>query len=131
MRRSSELEQLILHWYQRISSGDVLGSAEQMFSRQEGLLAIGSDASEWWEDFVSVMQAYGETASLGALEIRVGDLRGYEEGAVGWVADRVVLRVPNGAEVPLRHTFVLHKENSEWKIVPAHSSISVSNPDWH
>lgn len=61
------------------------------------------------------------------VDIKVGNLIAYSEGTVGWVADRVVYTIPNGAKIPVRHTFVLHQENDEWKIVHVHYSIGVSN----
>lgn len=105
----------------------MLGPAERLFSYQEVLLAIGTDPTEWWEGFESIIRAYRATASMGGLEIKVDDLQAYSEGTVGWAADRVVLEMPNGVHVPLRHTFVLHQENGKWKIVHAHYSIGVTN----
>ena len=71
---STELRALILQWYASISSGDMLGFAERLFSRQEGLLTIGSDPTEWWEGFEAILGAYRATASRGSLEIKVDDL---------------------------------------------------------
>jgi ketosteroid isomerase-like protein len=124
---STELHDLILQWYKSISSGDTLGSAERLFSHQDGLLTIGSDPTEWWEGFEAIIGAYQATASKGDLAIEVDDLQAYSEGTVGWAADRVVLKMPNGVQVHLRHTFVLHQESGEWKIVRAHYSIGVTN----
>jgi len=124
---STELQDLILQWYDSISSGDMLGLAERLFSHQDGLLTIGSDPTEWWEGFEPIIRAYRATASTGGLEIKVDDLQAYSEGTVGWAADRVVLKMHNGVQAPLRHTFVLHQENGEWKIVHAHYSIGVTN----
>ena len=127
MAPSTELRAFILQWYDSISSGDMLGSVERLCSHEAGLLAVGSDPTEWWDCFDAVIGAYRATASKGGRAIEVDDLRAYREGTVSWVADRVVLKMPNAVEVPLRHTFVFHQENGEWKIVHAHYSIGVTN----
>lgn len=53
----------------------------------------------------------------------------YSEGTVGWVADHFKLRLPDGAEIPVRLTAVFRKENNDWKIVLRHASIGVPNED--
>ena len=65
-------------------------------------------------------------ATAGAPEIAVSRMEAYCEGAVGWVADVVVMKRPGGNEVPMRHTFVLHKEDGEWKVVHAHYSFGLA-----
>ena len=129
MIQSTELKDLILGWYENINSGEILGPVERFFSRQQGFLAIGNAPDEWYESFASIFSAYKGTASQGPLEVKVRDLNAYSEGTVGWTLDRVTLKLPNGSEIPFRHTFVFHKENGEWKIVHAHYSVSVSNED--
>ena len=58
-----------------------------------------------------------------------GDLQCYREGSVGWTADRPTLRLPGGAEIPLRMTTVFHQEGGEWKMVQFHTSIGVPNTE--
>jgi hypothetical protein len=43
------------------------------------------------------------------------------------VADQVLYTLPDGSEVPLRHTFILHKETDQWKIVHIHYSTGMTN----
>jgi ketosteroid isomerase-like protein len=38
-------------------------------------------------------------------------------------------RLPNGTEIPCRHTLVLHREEGEWKLVHEHVSIGVRNEE--
>jgi hypothetical protein len=78
----------------------MLGSAERLCSHEAGLLAVGSDPTEWWDCFDAVIGAYRAAASKGGRAIEVDDLRAYREGTVSWVADRVVLKMPNAVEVP-------------------------------
>jgi len=129
MKQSIELKNLILQWYASISSGEDPGTFGSLFSRQEGFLAIVSEPTEWWQSPEKIIQGYREMAKAGTLEIKVIDLKAYREGTVGWVADRVVLTMPNKIEVPIWHTFILHKENGEWKIVLAHYSTEVPDEE--
>ena len=42
MNQSSELKNVVLHFYEGLSKGD-LSVIEHLFSRQKGVLAIGTD----------------------------------------------------------------------------------------
>jgi hypothetical protein len=65
--------------------------------------------------------------SASKVEIAVRNLQAYSEGSVGWTMDRVTVRLSNGAELPVRHTRIFHKENGAWKMVHLHVSIAVPN----
>jgi hypothetical protein len=65
--------------------------------------------------------------SASKAEIAVRNLQAYSEGSVGWTMDRVTVRLSNGAELPVRHTRIFHKENGAWKMVHLHVSIAVPN----
>jgi len=61
------------------------------------------------------------------LDIKVDVLKAYCEGNIGWTVDRVRLKLPNGVELPIRHTEIFQKENDGWKIVHNHVSIAIPN----
>lgn len=126
MIKSPEIKDIVLQLYEGESQGEVLGFAERFYSRQGGLLFIGTDPDEWFMDHESIISLYKEVANAG-LGIQISDLIAYSEGTVGWAADRVEVKLPNGSEVLVRHTFILHKENDEWKIVHTHISVAVPN----
>ncbi len=125
MIRSSEIETLILEWYQRIQAGDMVAAAESMLSNEQGFVAIGTDLTEWWEDRKDLIQAYTLTSRLGPPKIDVQCIEAFQEGNVAWVADIVVFKRPNGATKTMRHTFVLHQEDSHWKVIHAHYSFGI------
>jgi hypothetical protein len=127
MEQSIELKTLILQLYEGEKSGNISDFAEQLFSHDENFLALGSDPDEWWENPEPILRGYKVMASMDGFRIKVNDLKAYSEGMVGWVVDRVAITLPNGAQIPLRHTYILHKENNKWKIVHAHYSIGVPN----
>lgn len=123
--QSPEIKQLILNWYKRIESGEMVEAAEHILSQEHGFLALVPDATEWFTGRAELIKAYVETAKLGKPEINVKQIEAYQEGSVGWAVDTVMFRRPGKSKIPMRHTFVLHQENGEWKVVHAHYSFSV------
>ena len=87
---------------------------------------IGNDPNEWFEDRNSI-GAFIKAGGTTRLEIEVKNLAAYCEGSVGWTADRVTVKLPNGVELPVRHTRIFHQENGAWKLVHLHVSIAVPN----
>lgn len=119
---SPEVKKLILDWYNQIASGEMAVAAEYFLSQDQSFLAVGTDVTEWYKDRDELIKAYGKAATLGKPEINVKQIEAYREGSVGWVVDTVILKRPGKSEIPMRHTFILHQENSEWKVVHAHYS---------
>lgn len=125
MERAPELKDLLLHFYAAAARGDV-AFMEQVLSQQGDVLLIGTDPNEWWATAATIRQSLTAQAQAG-IRITAGDPQAYREGAVGWVADRAKLHLPNGTEVPFRWTGVFHQEAGEWKLVQGHGSFGVPN----
>ena len=130
MERSPELRDLTLRAYEAMSRGDA-GFFEQVTSRQEGLLAIGTDPEEWWDSYDRLARAFRAQFEEigGGFPVSGGDPQAYQEGSVGWVADRATFNLPGGADVPFRLTMVWHQEGGDWKIVQWHISLGVANEE--
>jgi ketosteroid isomerase-like protein len=132
MEHSDELRDLTLRFYEAATTGD-LSFFDQHVSRQEGAVFVGTDPSEWWEGFEALreaMRAQSEAMGGGGLQIVAGQLQAYREGSVGWVIDRdASFRLPDGTQIPFRSTVVFRREEGEWKLVHAHSSIGVRNEE--
>lgn len=125
MQQSPEITALILEWYRRIAVGDMVAAAEDMLTGESGFIAIGTDPGEWIGDRLSLIQAYRATARIGPPQIDVRCIEAYQEDDVAWAADQVVFKRANGIEKVMRHTFVLHRENGQWKVVHAHYSFGI------
>jgi hypothetical protein len=126
MHLCPELKNLVLQLYEKEASGGLFDFAKHLYSQQDGVLVIGSEPDDRYEGYESVIRFY-EAASAAVLEIKVDDLKAYHEDAVGWAVDRVTAKLPNGIEVPIRHTYIFHRENAAWKII--HANISIGVPD--
>jgi excisionase family DNA binding protein len=127
---SAELKAVVLRFYEAMASGDATAIA-RMTSREPGVLAIGTDPHEWWSGYDAVVQVF-EVQMVdwqGGIPIVAGEIEAFSEGAVGCVADRPTLHLPDGTNVPLRLTAVLHIEKGEWKFVQSHASIGVLNEE--
>lgn len=126
MQPCDELKNLVLQHYGKFSSGGQHESVQSIYSQQEGVTIIGNDPDEWFADRGSV-DAFIQAGGSSRLDIEVKNLAAYCEGSVGWTADRVTVRLPNGVELPIRHTRIFHQEDGAWKMVHLHVSIAVPN----
>lgn len=124
MQPCDDLRNIILQLYEKEGSGRLFVYAKDLYSRKEGVLVIGSDPKDRYQGYEQIIRFYQEADKVGP-EIKVDDLKAYSDGPFGWVVDLVTARLPNGAVVPVRHTYVFHKENHEWKVVHAHISVCV------
>jgi len=126
MQPCDELKNIVLQHYGKFHSGEQAHSIEDTYSRQEGVVIISNDPNEWFDDRNSI-EAFIKEGSSSHLDIEVQNLVAYCEGSVGWTADRVTVRLPNGLGIPVRHTRIFHKEHGAWKMVHLHVSIAVPN----
>ena len=130
MERSDELKNVVLDVYNILQSGDA--QALEQRTAENGVVFIGTDPNEWWDSRAGTIEAFraqSEALGGGGFAFRPGDIQAYTEGNVGWAADTPTITAPDGTEVALRFTLVFHKDNGQWRILQAHSSIGVPNED--
>jgi hypothetical protein len=126
MQPCAELTNIVHHHYGKFSISEQADSVTDIYSLQEGVNIIGNDSQEWFDDRDSIT-AFMKAGRASKLYIEVESLAAYYEGNVGWTADRVTVKLPNGVELPIRHTRIFHEENGNWKLVHLHVSIAVPN----
>lgn len=126
MKPCNELKNIVLRHYGNFDSGGQAESIQATYSLQEGVIIIGNDPGEWIEDRDG-LNAWIQAGGTVKAEITVQNIRAMCEGSVGWTMDRVMVTLPTGVEVPIRHTRIFHKEDGEWKMVHLHASIPVPN----
>jgi ketosteroid isomerase-like protein len=126
---STELMELVLHWYASFSSGEI-GVTEEILSHDPALLAIGTDPAEWLMGFEAIAPIYrAQIGAVGGVKIEAGHLIAFSAGDVGWVADRPLITLPDGTTLTMRSTLVFHRENGAWKLIQQHNSVGVSNEE--
>ncbi len=129
MNQSTEVGNAVLRLYETMATGDV-SAIERIFSRQSGVLAIGSDPDEWWAGHDTIVEAFKvQLQGTGTRKVEPGDLSAFVEGTVGWAADRRIMRLASGREITVRETMLFHQEDGEWKLVQFHASVAVPNAE--
>lgn len=130
MYPSSELRERTLRYIEAIATGDSR-TLDNLIAGERDVLVIGTDPNEWWADRDTAYHAFDtQMAEMGGgFPIVASDPVAFEEGSVGWAADRPRLRMPDGSEAPFRLTLVFHRENDGWKVVQSHASLGVRNEE--
>ena len=129
MEQSTELKNFTLRVYEALEKADH-SFFERYLSSEDGTLVIGTDPNEWWPGkAMAIKLLKAQLEETGGFPITADAPQAYSQGDIGWMADRPRLKLPDGAEMPLRLTLVFHKENGDWKIVQWHVSIGVSNEE--
>ncbi len=127
MEQSIALRDLVLQYYQALSSGDI-AFIENLFSQHPGVLVIGSDPNEWWAGYKTIISGHKPDLEGMSNFIDV-DIKAYTEGTVGWAASQVIMKGSDNPGIPFRITYVFHQENGSWKIVQEHVSVGVLNEE--
>jgi class 3 adenylate cyclase len=130
-QRSEEIAAFVRRFYRAIVVGDV-EAINGAISQDPGVLAIGTDAAEWWSGWsvitemfrTQIEEADGDSF---AADMRPGFLECFEEGSVGWCQDNPKVVMPDGAEFDSRMTLLLHVEGVSWKIIQLHFSFGIAN----
>lgn len=129
MEQSNELKELYLRSCEAMSSGDY-SFFKRHFSQKDGVVAIGTDPSEWWTGYSTITKVFkAQLKEVSGLQILADTPQAYSEGTIGWVAGQPTLKLPDNTKIPLRLTVVFQKEQNSWKIVQWHFSIGISNED--
>jgi ketosteroid isomerase-like protein len=127
MQPCDELKNIVLQNYRdHATAGYSLEVVRRCYSHQEGVLFVGTDPKEWLQGYDAIYR-YVESTMGSGVNIELDHLEAWCEGQVGWTVDRIRLTLPDGTNVPVRHTHVFQKEGDAWKIV--HTHVSVEIPD--
>jgi ketosteroid isomerase-like protein len=130
MRRSAEVRDTLLRFYEAFSAPDLEGLARIIAREDEGILVIGTDPGDWAEGrgrWLAAREAL--THSMEGLRLEAGEEpQGYEEGSMGWVADRPRAVLPEGT-ISTRLTGVVRQEGGEWRLVHVHLSVGVPDAE--
>jgi hypothetical protein len=126
MPRSEAVKQAMLQFYDRLASGDAEAVGD-IISAEEDALVIGTDWDQWEDGRDAWISAYTiQTEETPQFRIEPGsELRGYEEGLIGWAADRPHWVFADGTAIPIRATAVFRQEAGTWTIVQLHVSLGV------
>ena len=130
MEHNAELADTLARFFEAFNKGDI-ATVEDLLSRQQGTLGVGTDPGEWWrEDAIrDAFRTQMPQMLAAGLRFEPGELEAFSEGSVGWFADQMTLKIPDGGAVPMRLTGVSHQEAGTWKMVQFHLSIGMLNEE--
>ena len=122
MRESPEAREALLRFYEAFTEatpGD-MERFDRVFTRDDGLLIVGTAYHEWVDSRERGKQAWG----MEGVGLVPGDPVAWEEGDVAWAVDRPAFAVGD-MRAPIRLSAVLLKEDGAWKIQHGHFSVGV------
>ena len=129
MQPSAEVRDALLRFYEVFSTQDLQSGAQMIAQQAEGVLAIGT-AGEWLEgreQWIAATEALMH--EMEGFRMEAGEEpHGYEEGSMGWVADRPRVVLPDGI-ISTRLTGVARQEEGEWRFVHLHLSVGVPDEE--
>jgi ketosteroid isomerase-like protein len=129
MQPSAQVKDTLIQFYDAFSRGDA-SMLMDLISSERGVLTIGTDPQEWWDERNALRRAFeAQLKELGGATLVADKPQGYAEGSVGWASDRPTIRMPDGTGVPTRVTAVAHLEGNRWKLVQTHISLGVANEE--
>jgi hypothetical protein len=129
MEQSTELKEVYLRICEAMSNGEA-SFFRGCFSQEDGVIAIGTDPTEWWAGYDTITRVFMEQLEeTGGFQMLAGEPLAYHNGSIGWVAGQPVIKLSGGAEIPFRLTAVFQKEQNDWKIVQWHFSTGTANED--
>ena len=129
MQESAELQKLYIALCEAQTNGEY-AFFEKMFSKKKGVLAIGTDPSEWWSGYDTIAKVFkAQLKEVSGFQVLADAPMAYCDGSIGWVAGRPIVKLPDGTEIPIRLSAVFQLEPEGWKIVQWHSSMGISNEE--
>lgn len=128
---SDELVHLLEQMYASFSTGDPTAWSGRI-SRRHDVIGIGTDPEELWvgtETVIAVTETQLREMATAGVSFAAGQIRADSAGDVAWAVDEPTLRMPDGAEQPMRLTVVAVKEDGQLRWTHFHLSIGVPNAD--
>ncbi len=124
MQRSESVARAMQRLYDSFTAND-LGAFTDLITEEDDTLAIGTAPHEWHTGRARWLQEFG----MPGVQLRGGDVVAWEEGSIGWLADRPTFVLPDGSEIQVRMTGVLRKERGDWRLVHLHASIPIADEE--
>ena len=112
MEKSEEIREFVQKMYDKMSTGDS-SFGLNVFSKQSGVTAIGSDPKEWWVGYDKIAHIFEKQfEEMKGMQIAKSNPQAYSKGGVGWYTDQVTFKFGE-IEVPMRLTGVFEKESAD------------------
>src|SRR5918996_4298863 len=121
MQRSEGVKQTLQRFYDAFTANDPKAFEDDVLTTQQEATAIGTAPHEWHLGRDKLLQEFG----MEGVRLHGDDAEAWEEGTVGWFADRATFTLPDGSAIQCRVTGVMRNEDVGWRIVQAHFSVGI------
>jgi ketosteroid isomerase-like protein len=131
MQASQAVAGALRTFFEKNASGDVT-TFDEVVTSDEGVLAIGSTAKEWFAGQEATRGAYG----LEGVLIEPGEVTAWENGDTGWAVAKPLFSIPDGPSFRLRFTAIFIREAGSWKLAHLHGSypvpdeVAIEHSEW-
>jgi ketosteroid isomerase-like protein len=122
-----EVRMVIEETLEALNAGDAARLRSVLSQRADGA-HIGTDAGEW-ETGSQVVDAVAAAGGADDVQVVADDIAIHIQGDVAWAEGHGRFTRAGGGEQLARMTWVLIREDGQWKFVQSHASIGVSNAD--
>jgi ketosteroid isomerase-like protein len=122
-----EVRKVIEEGLDALNAGDAARLRSMLSERVDGA-HIGTDAEEW-ETSKQVVDAVAAAGGADDIQAVADDIDIHIQGDVAWAEGHGRFTRAGGGERPVRVTWVLIRENGQWKCVQSHASIGVPDAD--
>ena len=129
MATAGDMRALVDELYETFASGDPTVWTSRT---TDDFLGIGSDPDEWWEGrsaITDIVTAQIRETSEAGMRLVADDPRIFEHGDVVWSVDRPVLHLADGAEMPMRVTFIAVVDDATLRLKHFHYSVGAGNEE--
>jgi uncharacterized protein (TIGR02246 family) len=122
-----EVRKVIDETLEALNAGDAARLRSMLSERPDGF-HIGTDGEEW-ETSKQVVEAVAAVGGEDDIQVVADDIGIHIQGDVAWAEGHGRFARAGGGERPARMTWVLIREDGQWKVVQSHASIGVPNAD--
>ena len=122
-----EVRKVIEETLEALNAGDAARLRSVLSERADGV-HIGTDGQEW-ETSKQVVDAVAAAGGADDVRAVADDIDIHVQGDVAWAEGHGRFTRADGAERAARMSWVLIRENGQWKFVQSHASIGVPNAD--
>ena len=123
MQPSEEIRDLVLRYHDLMRTGNGVAT-EDFIARHEATLVFGTAPDAWLAGYDAVLAALRtQLRQFGPTQTHLRHLLCFEDGNLGYAVDRSVMEFSDGTRLPYRQSMVFVRENGQWRLVHAHSSL--------